>query len=54
MNQYFYLDATQGNGFWTIHYTQNGQIYYYNMKTNESKWSEDFQKSYYSNYYVTI
>lgn len=42
MNNGFFLDSEKGQGIWTPHYTDQGQLYYYNMKKGISKWGYEF------------
>ena len=37
-----FLDVEPGMGIWTRHQTEDGKVYYYNMKRNESRWESDF------------
>ena len=37
-----FLDTEPGMGIWTRHQTEDGKVYYYNMKRNESRWESDF------------
>ena len=37
-----FLDAEYGMGIWTRHVTDDGRVFYYNMKRNMSKWEYEF------------
>lgn len=38
-----FLDTETGMGIWTRHETEDGKVFYYNMKRDQSKWESDFQ-----------
>ena len=38
-----FLDTEPGMGIWTRHETEDGKVFYYNMKRDQSKWESDFQ-----------
>ena len=38
-----FLDTEPGMGIWTRHTTEDGRVFYYNMKRDRSKWESDFQ-----------
>ena len=39
-----FLDSEVGMGIWTRHVSDDGKVYYYNMKRNESRWAYEFQE----------
>lgn len=38
-----FVDTEPGMGIWTRHTTEDGRVFYYNMKRDKSKWESDFQ-----------
>lgn len=45
MSNGMFLDAEFGMGVWTRHVTEDGRVFYYNMKRNVSKWEYEFTDS---------
>ena len=43
MSAPMFLDTEPGMGIWTRHTTEDGRVFYYNMKRDKSKWESDFQ-----------
>lgn len=43
MSAPMFLDTEPGMGIWTRHTTEDGRVFYYNMKRDRSKWESDFQ-----------
>lgn len=43
MSAPMFLDTEPGMGTWTRHTTEDGRVFYYNMKRDRSKWESDFQ-----------
>lgn len=40
-----FLDTEMGMGIWTRHVTDDGRVFYFNMKRNQSKWEYEFADS---------
>lgn len=49
MSNGMFLDTEMGMGIWTRHTTEDGRVYYYNMKRNQSKWEYEFMENSQSN-----
>ena len=42
MSNGMFLDKEMGMGIWTRHISNDGRVFYYNMKQNKSKWEYEF------------
>ena len=43
MSTGMFLDGEAGMGIWTRHVAEDGKVYYYNMKRQESRWDYELQ-----------
>lgn len=43
MSTGMFLDGEAGMGIWTRHVTEDGKVYYHNMKRQESRWDYELR-----------